>query len=241
MKLSVKTSLSIFVRHEPTWVKGIVACVDPAKADSVLKSACQVASRSLGETEVRALHVPRSKNWRSDSSISELLKKACAFAPTDVVEGSSSVKKVLVNELNNQHPDLCVIGSHSGVNSIFSTVQYVLKYATCDVLVVRDDGLSSTDPMKAIVCFGINDWEGSIDAFKATIRMARPGDHIEAVHVVYAGGPVDAVFGPPMVVPRGNGTTGDKIEKALEQAMIEVLDDASTSLNRDDVVIKPTV
>jgi len=177
--------------------------------------------------------------------MTELLKKARAISPVEVVDPmGGSVKKSIVNALNQKNPDLCVIGStDGGLRSIFSTVQYVLKHAPCDVLVVRDENLASltSEPMKALVCFGINDWEGSVEAFKATLRVARPGDHIEAVHVVYAGGSVDAVFGPPMVVPPGNGTTGEKIERALEQAMIDVLDDESTCLNREDVAIKPTV
>ena len=59
--------------------------------------------------------------------------------------------------------------------------------------------------------------------------------------MVYAGGSVDAVFGPPMIVPPGNGTTEQKIEKALETAMLEALDDKATSVSRSDVEIKPTV
>lgn len=254
---SLSRQLSIFVR-EPTrspWIRRpeslqeVVVCLDPksSKSEAVFQSACRVVSRTKGEAEVRAIHVPRSKNWRDDPSVGDMLRYAAVFSPPqtsvdmDVIESQQSVKRTIVAELVNKNPDLCVIGAST---SIFSTVQYVLKNSPCDVLVVRDDGLTGLtngEPMKAIVCFGINDWEGSRDAFRAALRIARPGDKIEAVHVVYAGGPVDAVFGPPMIVPPGNGTTEEKIAKAIEKAMLETLDDKATSVSRNDVEIKPTV
>lgn len=231
-----------------------MVCLGPNcdKSASILKSACELAARSRGATEVRAIHVPKTRDWRIDPSVAALLRTASSVsAPSvsvdiDVVDGGSSVKRAIVNELEVKHPDLCVIGadSRTGPLGIFNTVQFVLKRAPCDILVVRDDGLSnltSGEPIKALVCFGINDWEGSIDAFKATLRIARPGDVIEAVHVVHAGGQVDAVFGPPMVVPPGNGTTEEKISRSLEKAMLEALDDESSSLSRYDVEIRPKV
>ena len=244
----------MFVKQQPgSWLSSVVACVDPTRgdqADSVLKSACQVASRSVGcETEVKALYVSRSTFWKSRESslLTDLLKNASSVSPQQIdvdepVVSSRSVKRALVDGIRDKNPDLCVIGSNTGrLQAVFSTAQYVLRHAPCDVLVVPETGSDLDHAMKALVCFGINDWEGSIDAFKATLRIARPGDTVEAVHVVYAGGPVDAVFGPPMMVPRGNGTTGEKISAALEQAMLEVLDDAACHLNREDIEIKPTV
>jgi hypothetical protein len=44
-----------------------------------------------------------------------------------------------------------------------------------------------------------------------------------------------------MIVPPGNGTTEEKIAKAIEKAMLETLDDKATSVSRNDVEIKPTV
>jgi hypothetical protein len=204
-----------------------------------------LAARTAGTTQVRAIHVPKSRDWRNDPKVADLLHTAAPVS-VDILEGGSSVKKSIVKQIESKIPDLCVIGaeSRSGPLSILSTVQYVTRYAPCDMLVVRDEGLSSLtsgESMKALVCFGISDWEGSIDAFKATLRIARPGDVIEAVHVVHAGGVVDAVFGPPMIVPQGNGTTEDKILKALEKAMLEALDDKSTCLSRSDVKITPKV
>ena len=159
--------------RKPESVEEVVVCLDPKNknSDAVLRSACSVASR------VRAIHVPRSKNWRNDPSVSEMFRKASALSPptvsvdVNVIESSQSVKRTIVNQLELKQPDLCVIGAESkgSLASIFSTVQYVLKNAPCDVLVVRDDGLSALtngDSMKAIVCFGINDWEGSIDALE---------------------------------------------------------------------------
>ena len=152
----------------------------------------------------------------------------------------SSVKKTIVQQLKKRHDvDLCLIGANR--TGLFSTVQYVTKNAPCDVLVVRDDNLWNDGPMKAVVCFGINDWEGSIEAFRALLRIAKPGDEIEAVHVVHSWNSCDAVFGPPMMAPQGNGTTEHKISKSLERAMMDALRDKATSLSPDDVNIKPVV
>ena len=256
LALGVRPSrqLSIFVREQAgEWVRGsdpveqVIVCLGPdaVKSMTALKSANELAARTAGNTHVRAIHVPSSKKWREDANVSNLLRKATAVATDiDVLDGSRSVKKTIVSELNAQRPDLCVIGADSSSVGIFSTVRYVCDMAPCDVLVVRDDGfasLTSGEPMKALVCFGINDWEGSIEAFKAALRIAKRGDVIEAVHVVHLGGAVDGIFGPPMVAPKGNGTTEEKIAKALEMAMRQALADDSTCLTPGEVKISPVV
>ena len=248
--------LSIFVRPEhktthfqwqrPPAVQDVVVCVGPNCQTSItaLKSVC---GRLGGEDSVsiKAIHVSKSKDWRKDPSVGELLRTVEEVSPDvdmDVV-AASSVKKTIVQTIKESQPDLVVIGGQDSgaATRIFGTLQYVVKNSPCDVLVVRDDAMMTGGPIKALVCFGVNDWEGSIDAFRAALRIARPGDSIEAVHVVYAGTGVDAVHGPPMVAPKGNGSIEAKISKALEDAMIEALEDESTCLTRSDVDIRPVV
>jgi hypothetical protein len=129
--------------------------------------------------------------------------------------------------------NLNVTGSTSGgdIKSMFSTAQSVLKNSPCDVLVVRSSVAADDEPIKALACFGMNDWEESIDAFKATLRASKPGDQIEAVYLV------NAVSGPQMAIPPGNGTISQKIERALHEAINEV----PNTINREDVEMKPTV
>ena len=252
--------LSIFVREQPRsipqWqrpssVQDVVVCIGGPNSQSsitALKSACELVNRDQNsEASIKAIHVPESRNWRDDPKIRQILQSVeqvnATTAPdvdVDIIPGGS-VKKTIVENIQQKQPDLVVIGgsSRGAAQRVFGTLQYVVKNSPCDVLVVRDESLMNGEPIKTLVCFGINDWEGSIDAFRAALRIARPGDTIEAVHVVYTD--VNAIHGPAMVAPKGNGTTESKISKALEKAMIEALDDHSTVLTRNDVDIKPVV
>ena len=225
-------------------VQNLIVCLSPYKPISVeaFESACEIAS-SHSEAHVSALHVPDSSSC-STAIYSELIDQVGNDnkATLDVVP-SSSVKMTIVDQLEKKHPDLCVIGAYGShfCRDLFSTVHFVTKNAPCDVLVVRQDGLWQNGPMKAVVCFGINDWEGSIDAFKAAVRIARPGDEIEAVHVVHSYNSVDAVFGPPMMPPKGNGTIEEKIAKSLEAVMLQTLNDKASCLRPDQVTLKSVI
>ena len=225
--------------RRPDALQNLVVCVSSNSESSAaaFKSACDIASHS--HAHVSALHVPKSQQESQVSSIAGCSESS--KVSLDVVSRTTSIKKTIVDELRQRHPDLCLIGADRSGSGLFSTVQYVTKNAPCDVLVVRDDGLWHDGPMKAIVCFGINDWEGSIEAFRAALRIAKPGDEIEAVHVVHSWNTVDAVFGPPMMPPQGNGTTEDKIAKALEKVMLDALNENATRLGPDDVNIRPVV
>jgi nucleotide-binding universal stress UspA family protein len=252
--------LSIFVREQPrlvpqwqrqTSVQDVVVCIGGPESHSsitALKSACELVSRDQrNEASIKAIHVPESRNWRDDPKVRQILQSVeqvnASTSPdvgVDIIPGGS-VRKAIVENIKSKQPDLVVIGGSSrGVaQRVFGTLQYVVKNSPCDVLVVRDESLMNGEPIKTLVCFGINDWEGSLDAFKAALRIARPGDSIEAVHVVYTD--VNAIHGPAMVAPKGSGTIASKIAQALEKAMLESLDDHSTVLSRTDVDIKPVV
>lgn len=254
-----RRGLSIFARPEqittpnfqwqrPPAVQDVVVCVGPNCQTSItaLKSVCGRLGGEEQSVSIKAIHVSKSMDWRKDPSVGRVLRTVEEVSPdinVDVVDSAYSVKKAIVKNIHASQPDLVVIGGQgsSAATRVFGTLQYVVKHSPCDVLVVRDDAMITGGPIKALVCFGVNDWEGSIDAFRAALRIARPGDSIEAVHVVYAGTGVDAVHGPPMVAPKGNGSVEAKISKALEDAMIEALEDDSTCLTRSDVNIRPVV
>ena len=256
-KSCARRGLSIFVRPEqirtpnfqrqrPPAVQDVVVCVGPNCQTSItaLKSVCGGLGGEDQSVSIEAIHV--SKDWRRDPSVGNLLRtveEVSANVKVNLVDSASSVQEPIIHNIHASQPDLIVIGGQdsSTATRIFGTLQYVVKNSPCHVLVVRDDAIITGGLIKALVCFGVNDWEGSIDAFRAALSMARPGDCIEAVHVVYAGTGIDAAHGPPMVAPKGNGSVGAKISKALEDAMIEALEDDSTCLTWSDVNIRPVV
>ena len=261
---NLRRGLSIFTRPSegtnsqwarPRSVQDVVVCVgsNVDRSAKAVQAACDIAHRSSNDrVSVRAIHVPRTRDWRADARVATILQSVQGSnASVEIVSHDDhhhlSTKKSIIKELDAHQADLCVIAAgreSSHWPRLFSTVQYVANHSPCDVLIVRQDGLdalSADHPMKALVCFGINDWEGSIDAFRATLRIARPGDTIEAVHVVYPGRAIDGLYGPPMSVPSGDGTPESKISKALEGAMIKALEDESTALTRKDVNIAPVV
>ncbi|EEQ97835.1 hypothetical protein Pmar_PMAR003859 [Perkinsus marinus ATCC 50983] len=81
-------------------------------------------------------------------------------------------------------------------------------------------GVHNNRPMKVLVCFGSNNWEDSIEALRAAMRLCRPGDEVQLVTTpdFSAGGNAVHVVAPPL-----EGTAS--IEDILMGDLKEVMDE----------------
>ncbi|KAF4654080.1 hypothetical protein FOZ61_008488 [Perkinsus olseni] len=94
-------------------------------------------------------------------------------------------------------------------------------------------GMHNNRPMKVLVCFGSNNWEDSVEALRAAMRLCRPGDEVQLVTTpdFSAGGNAIHVVAPP----HEEGTAS--IEDILMGDLKEVMDEHKT----DDLILSSKV
>ena len=126
--------------------KKIMVAVDGSdEAELAFKKAVNVAIRNNGE--LLLAHVIDTRSFQTVSSfdgmLAEQAKKAGLNNVTTVIEYGSP-KQIIAKEIpEDNHVDLIMLGA-TGLNAverlfIGSVSEYVIRNATCDVLVVRTD------------------------------------------------------------------------------------------------------
>ncbi|KAF4695731.1 hypothetical protein FOZ60_003742 [Perkinsus olseni] len=101
-------------------------------------------------------------------------------------------------------------------------------------------GIHNNRPMKVLVCFGSNNWEDSVEALRAAMRLCRPGDEVQLVTTpdFSAGGNAVVVVAMAIHVvapPHEEGTAS--IEDILMGDLKEVMDELKT----DDLILSSKV
>ncbi|KAF4663859.1 hypothetical protein FOL47_005527 [Perkinsus chesapeaki] len=111
-----------------------------------------------------------------------------------------------------------------------NVAEFIEPSVKCDGKAILP-GLHNDRPMKVLVCFGSNNWEDSIEALRAAIRLCRPGDEVQLVTTpdFSAGGNAIHVVAPP--------DEGTSIEDVLMGDLKEVMDDHQT----DDLILSAKV